>query len=107
MPRKKSHYFDNGYSNYAAYSNQLAQEEVVCDFIDSIKAGSYDEEGEIVVNGGSITNGGGAKTTGGQKFALTFFILGTCGLAVYAATLHSKLTKGGSSGLSTQGGAMA
>ena len=104
---EKTNGFDDGYSNYDGYSNQLSQEEVVCDFIDSIKAGSYDEEGEIVVNGGSITTGGGAKTTGGQKFALTFFILGTVGLAAYAAMLHSKLTKGGNAGLSNQGGAMA
>jgi len=103
---EKNHGFDNGYSNYDGYDNQVAQEETVCTFIDSIKAGSYAEDGEIVVNGGSGSSGGGAKTTGGQKFALTFFILGTVGLAAYAGMLHSKLTKG-SSGLSNQGGAMA
>jgi hypothetical protein len=104
---EKTHGFDNGYANYDEYANQLAQEEVVCDFIESIKAGSYDEVGEIVVNGLSTSSGGGAKTTGGQKFALTFFILGTVGLAVYAAMLHSKLTKGGNASLSNQGGALA
>jgi len=104
---EKSHGFDDGYSQYAAYENQLAQESQVCDFIESIKAGSYDESGEIVVNGGNGSIGGGAKTTGGQKFALTFFILGTVGLSVYAAMLHSKLTKGSSTDLATQGGAMA
>ena len=104
---ENAHGFDNGYANYNGYANQASQETVVCDFIDSIKAGSYDEEGEIVVNGGSISKGGGAKTTGGQKFALTFFILGTVGLGAYAAMLHSKLTKGGNGGLSNQGGAMA
>jgi hypothetical protein len=103
---EKTHGFDNGYSNYGGYSNQLAQEESVCDYIESINAGSYDETGEIVVNGGNSSSGGGAKTTAGQKFALTFFVLGTVGLGGYAGMLHSKLTKG-SSGLSTQGGAMA
>jgi hypothetical protein len=103
---EKAHGFDNGYSDYYGYENQLAEESVVCDFIDSIKAGSYDEVGEIMINGSSATSGGGSKTTGGQKFALTFFILGTVGLAVYAAMLHSKLTKGSAS-LSNQGGAMA
>jgi hypothetical protein len=102
-----SHGFDNGLSQYYGYDNQLAQESVVCDFIDSVMVGSYDETGEIVVNGSSGSIGGGAKTTGGQKFALTFFILGTVGLAVYAAMLHSKLTKGVSAGLAGQGGAMA
>jgi hypothetical protein len=103
---EKTHNFDNGYANYYGYENQLAQEGVVCDFIQSLKAGSYDEVGEIVVNGANSSIGGGAKTTGGQKFALTFFILGTVGLAGYAAMLHSKLTKG-SGGLADQGGAMA
>lgn len=103
---EKTHGFDNGYSSYDGYANQLSQEEVVCDYIESMKAGSYDEKGEIVVNGSNTSSGGGAKTTGGQKFALTFFVLGTAGLAAYAGMLHSKLTKG-SSGLSNQGGAMA
>lgn len=104
---EKAHGFDTGYSGYDGYENQAANEDVVCDFIDSIGAGSYDEQGEIVVNGGNSSSRGGAKTTGGQKFALTFFILGTVGLAMYAGMLHSKLTKGSSDGLSTQGGAMA
>merc|ERR1711971_1520840 len=82
---EKTNGFDNG------YANQLAQESVVCDFVESLKAGSYDESGEIVVNGANSSIGGGAETTGGQKFALTFFILGTVGLAGYAAMLHSKL----------------
>lgn len=104
---EKTNGFDNGYANYNGYENQLAQEGVVCDFVESLKAGSYDESGEIIVNGANSAIGGGAQTTGGQKFALTFFILGTVGLAGYAAMLHSKLTKG-SSGLSeSTGGAMA
>jgi len=103
---EKTNGFDNGYANYDGYENQLAQESVVCDFVESLKAGSYDESGEIVVNGANSSIGGGAETTGGQKFALTFFILGTVGLAGYAAMLHSKLTKG-STGLSESSGAMA
>lgn len=90
------HGFDNGYSNYNGYENQIAQEELVCDYIQSIKAGTYDEDGEINVKGANASIGGGSRTTGGQKFALTFFILGTVGLAAYAALLHSKLTKSSS-----------
>lgn len=104
---EKTHGFDDGYSNYYGYENQLAQEEVVCDFMQSLKSGTYDEEGEIIVSGSSSKISGGSSTTGGQKFALTFFILGTVGLAVYAAMLHSKLVKGGKSDLSSSGGAMA
>ena len=103
---EKTNGFDNGYAAYNGYANQLAQESVVCGFVESLKAGSYDESGEIVVNGANSSIGGLAATTGGQKFALTFFVFGTVGLAGYAAMLHSKLTKG-SSGLSESNGAMA
>lgn len=103
--------YNNGNNNNNngenVWYNQEAQEELVCDFISSLQSGTYDETGEIIISGGSSVVGGGSKTTGGQKFALTFFILGTVGLAVYSAMLHSKLTKGGKADLSTQGGAMA
>jgi len=59
------------------------------------------------LQGANARAGGSSGTTGGQKFALAFFILGTVGLAVYAAMLHSQLTKGSKAGLSRQGGAMA
>jgi len=104
---EKTHGFDNGYSNYDGYENQLAQEEVVCDYMASLVAGTYAEDGEIVVSGASASGGGASSTTGGQKFALAFFIIGSVGLAAYAAVLHSKLTKGGKAELSRQGGAMA
>lgn len=80
---------DSGYSNY-----NENQEKAVCNFVESLRLGSYDEAGEIVLNGASGTTGGGSETTGGQKFALTLFILGTAGLAGYASVLHSKLTRG-------------
>ena len=104
---EKTNGFDDGYASYDGYANQLAQEEVVCDFVESLKAGSYDESGEIVVNGANSSIGGGSETTGGQKFALTFFILGTFGLAGYAGMLHSKLTEGAAVGLAEQGGSLA
>jgi len=97
-------------NNYYAYqaSNQLENEELVCDFIDSIRSGTYSQDGEIVIGGSRVYTKGGTQTTGGQKFALTFFIIGTVGLAVYSAMLHSQLTKGsGKADLSSQGGAMA
>lgn len=93
-------------NNYYA-ANQQANEELVCDFISSIKTGTYSQDGEIVIGGSRVYTKGGTRTTGGQKFALTFFILGTLGLAAYAAMLHSQLTKGGGPSLSAQGGAMA
>merc|ERR1712194_998155 len=104
---ESSHGFEDGIVDYENYDNQVRNEELVCDFISSLKAGHYDQTGEIVVSGGRTTLGGGAATTGGQKFALTFFILGSVGLAGYAAMLHSQLTKGAKADLSRQGGAMA
>lgn len=101
-----SHGFDSGIGDYEGYENQVAQESIVCDFIDSVSSGSYDSSGEISLFG-SNSRFSSVKTTGVQTFALTFFILGTVGLAAYAAMLHSKLTKAGKLGLSSQGGAMA
>lgn len=97
--------FNNYWKNYEDYANQYAQEDTVCDFIKSLGSGSYDEYGEIVLSGSRRVGGSGAS--GGQKFALTVFTLGTVGLGVYAASLHSQLTKGGKADLSAQGGAMA
>ena len=104
---ESTHGFANGMKAYDDYDNQARNEELVCNFITSIKAGTYDLTGDIVVTGGRTTVGGGTSTTGGQKFALTFFILGSVGLAGYAAMLHSQLTKGAKADLSRQGGAMA
>jgi hypothetical protein len=101
---EKAHGFANGYASYYGYENQLAEEEVVCEYMGSLKAGTYDESGEIVVSGAASHGKSASKsTTGGQKFALTFFILGTVGLAVYAAMLHSKLVKGKKPDLASQG----
>lgn len=101
------HGFADSYSNYEGYDNQAAQEELVCSFIKTMKRGAYDETGEIVLQGRITAVEGATAATGGQKFALTVFILGTAGLAFYASSLHTQITKGGTSGLSTKGGAMA
>jgi hypothetical protein len=94
-------------NQYYQSANQISNEELVCDFISSLKSGTYSQDGEIVIGGSKVYTAGGTSTSGGQKFALTFFIIGTVGLAVYAAMLHTQLTKGGKPDLSAQGGAMA
>jgi hypothetical protein len=99
---EKAFGFASGYANYDGYENQLAQEEVVCEYMASLKAGTYNEAGEIVVTGAGHSKSG-KSTTGGQKFALVFFILGTVGLAMYSAMLHSKLVKGSKPDLASQG----
>ena len=104
---EQMHGFVSGIEDYENYDNQLAQEDEVCDFIASIRAGTFDQTGDIVVTGGRSTLSGGVATTGGQKFALTFFIIGTAGLGAYAFMLHQQLTKGSNADLSDQGGALA
>jgi hypothetical protein len=96
------------YGDYDGYENQKMQEDTVCQFMNSLRSGTYDESGEIIVSGSRVSGGTAKASTGGQKFALTFFILGTLGLAGYAAVLHSKLVKGGKTELGgSGGGAMA
>jgi len=101
-----SHGFTTGIASVEGYENQAAQEELVCSYISSLTAGTYSESGEILVSGASKTVSS-KSSTGGQKFALTFFILGTVALAGCAVMLHQKLTKGGNSALANQGGALA
>merc|ERR1719203_2038147 len=101
------HGFAEAIVNYENYENQASQEELVCEFIKTMKKGAYDESGEIILRSRITAVEGATATTGGQKFGLTVFILGTVGLAYYALSLHSQITKGGVSGLVTSGGAMA
>jgi hypothetical protein len=98
---------DIGYSDNEGYENQKNQQDTVCQFMASLRSGTYDESGEIIVSGSRVSGGSAKTSTGGQKFTLTFFILGTIGLAGYAAVLHSKLVRGGKVDLASNGGAMA
>lgn len=41
--------FDNYWKDYEEYENQYEQEDLVCEFIDSIRSGAYDYSGEIVI----------------------------------------------------------
>jgi len=93
------------YSNSEYYSVQKANEENVCGFISNIKSDLYDESGEVVIKGG-VMSSSKAPPTGLQKFFLTFFVVGTIGLAAYATLLHQKITKGAKTDL-LEGGAMA
>ena len=99
-------YYNNNDGN-GAYYNQVRNEEAVCNYMQNVMSGIYDMSGEISIVGGRSITGGGPATTGGQKFALTFFILGSVGLAGYAAMLHQQLTKGAKANLTNQGGALA
>jgi len=80
------------YSNSEYYELQQSNEETVCEFLSSISSGHWDTSGEVVIVGGRQYHNE-VKTSGGQKFALTFFVLGTVGLVIYAAMLHKKITR--------------
>jgi len=98
--------FAGGYLSY--YSSQASNEDDICNFISSLDSGTYDQSGEIVIGDGGVSyRSGGSGATGGQKFFLTVLILGTIGLAGYAAMLHQQITGGSTDGLGKQGGALA
>jgi hypothetical protein len=76
---------------------QVSDEALVCQYISSLLAGTYSESGEMYISGASsVMIQGGYETTGTQKLALTFFVLGTVALAIYAALLRSSMDKNGS-----------
>ena len=92
--------FASGIASYSDYyASQVSNEGTVCEYIASINSGAYDESGELVVKSSKTINiVGGTKydtvqTTGGQKFALTFFIIGTVGFVAYAAFLRQRVNQ--------------
>jgi hypothetical protein len=85
---------------YDEYSTQIDNEDTVCQYIANINSGAYDDSGELIVKTSTLYIVGGGRssitsvqTTGGQKFALTFFVIGTVGLVAYAAYLRQKVNQ--------------
>lgn len=102
---ESKHGFNNFWKDYEDYSNQYLQEDMVCDFISSLKNGNYDQYGEIVLSGLKRIGSGGAS--GFQKLALSAFFVGSVVLGLYSARISSQLQNGSKADLSAQGGAMA
>jgi hypothetical protein len=91
------HGFSSGInSNQDNYSSQISNERAVCEFISAIRAGHYDQSGEIVLTGITTTSMAAsiARASDGQIFALTFFVIGTLGLAAYVFYLKRKIRQG-------------
>lgn len=81
-------------------TNQLAKEDIVCDFVESLKAGNYDgagaiefvdtgtdshnetEELQAVADGSGSSTGSGAATTRRPKLGVAFAILEIAGLVL-------------------------
>lgn len=97
------HGFASGISSSVTYSDdystQVDNEDTVCQYIANINSGAYNDSGELVVKSSTLYIVGGrstissVQTTGGQKFALTFFVIGTVGLVAYAAYLRQKVNQ--------------
>jgi len=102
---ESKHGFDNYWKDYDDFTNQYLQEDMVCDFISSLKNGNYDQYGEIILTGLKRIGSGGA--TGIQKFLLSSFFIGSVALGFYSARINAQLNKGSKADLSAQGGAMA
>ena len=90
---EQKHGFQDGVSNYDADSNQASHESTVCQFINILSSGAYDQSGEIVLRSNAAAEDGARATTSEHKISLTLIIFGTCALAIYTAQLHSQLTK--------------
>jgi len=81
-------YNDDGGSNY--YSN-VTDEEVQCDFIESIRQGTYDSYGQIYMKSSQQSNQEGIVTTG-QTVSLVVLSVICFGLALYSCFLHHEMT---------------
>jgi hypothetical protein len=109
------HSFSSGMGSYSDYyDTQVANEDTVCEYIANINSGAYDETGELVVKTSTLHISGGTRydtvqTTGRQKFALTFFVIGTVGFVAYAAFLRQRVNVYKRKGIISPraGGAMA
>ena len=77
----------------------MDNEDTVCQYIANINSGAYNNSGGLVVKSSMLYTVGGrstislVQTTGGQKFVLTFFVIGTVGLVAYAAYLCRKVNQ--------------
>ena len=98
----------------SSYGYSAQQEDnISCNYISNVMKGAYNEKGQIYLNLKAYKSQEGyhvnpdAKVTGAQSFWLTFFILGTVGLAAYGAMLHKQLTGGEKASSIYQGGSMA
>lgn len=94
---------------YAAKS----EDSMTCTYINNIVKGSYNEKGQIYLNLKEYRESAGynsddTEVTGAQAFWLSFFIIGSVGIAGYAAFLHKQLTGGkGMASTEYSGGSMA
>ena len=59
-------------------SKQASHEITVCQFINTLSSGAYDQSGEIVRRSNAAVEDGARATTSGQQISLTLVIFGIC-----------------------------
>jgi hypothetical protein len=62
-----------------------------CSFVESIRYGTYDESGQLYLEG-SMFGGTSREATEGQKFGMAISITICCLLALYSCYLHHSIT---------------
>lgn len=89
--------------------NAALNEQSVCNFIQIIESGTYDQSGQIYTNDGAVSRvSGGIDASGPQKFFLTAFLLASCALGVYAYVLFGLVRRRTNKvSLSSQDGTLA
>ena len=98
--------------NNAYYAESNALQDLSCEFIDSMRMGKYDVEGNVIMDANRLYNENGAQGINGNLFVqeygqcivevsplqIFFLVLSISAcviLAAWSTTLHKSLTKGG------------
>jgi len=63
-----------------------------CSFIESIRSGTYNSQGEVYVSSSELGFGASNEVTDAQKAGLVISIVLCCALAMYACYLHHSIT---------------
>lgn len=63
-----------------------------CSFIESIRSGTYNSQGEVYVSSSELGFGASNEVTDAQKAGLVMSIVLCCTLAMYACYLHHSIT---------------
>ena len=99
-------YYETKYTAWYQSAAQQQNEELVCSFIESLNSGTYDEKGQVFLNGGSTFSwqhpgafssaqglGAPQEMPSAMKAALAISALAATGMAIFACMLHGALAR--------------
>mmetsp|Transcript_29598 Transcript_29598/g.43678 ORF Transcript_29598/g.43678 Transcript_29598/m.43678 type:complete len:574 (-) Transcript_29598:227-1948(-) len=72
--------------------DKSSNSDAVCSFIDSVRYGSYDSNGEVITSGKQFGSNVQGVVTFGQTMGLVFTCLTCAALALYSCYLHHSIT---------------